>query len=127
VLGIAADTSAAVSPAVIVIIPPNTHAIIPSPGPPFVAVYIACGLKNTPEPITTPTTVESAADKPNVFLSSLFIKFLLMSLILFNLNWFYDIIIPTFCLNIKIYLFIYFIIYFKLKIHLYHIANGFVH
>jgi len=50
-------------------IPPITHANIPNPGPPLVAVYIACGLKNTPDPINIPTTVERAALSPIVFLN----------------------------------------------------------
>lgn len=57
-----------IRPAVIVIIPEIIQTSIPKPGAPWVVEYIDWGLKNTPEPITKPTTVERAAEKPKVFL-----------------------------------------------------------
>ena len=65
--GIAADSSAAVSPAQTVKIPPITHASNPRLAVP-VTPYNAVGLKNTPAPITVPITVVNAAKKPISFL-----------------------------------------------------------
>ena len=66
VSGIAAASSAVVNPAQILIIPARTQASRPRLTFPVV-LYMTAALKNTPEPITTPTTVENAPKNPISF------------------------------------------------------------
>ena len=62
----AAASSAVVNPAQILIIPARIQASNPRVTFPVV-LYITAALKNTPDPITTPTTVENAPKNPISF------------------------------------------------------------
>ncbi len=49
--------------------PPIIHANIPSGRLPSVFCNMVCALKNTPEPITMPTTMQIAVNRPYFLLS----------------------------------------------------------
>ena len=50
-----------------IITPPIIHANMPSGRSPIVMFNMVCALKNTPEPITMPTTMHMAVNKPYFF------------------------------------------------------------
>ena len=63
---------------IIIIVPPMIHARMPSGMLPSVFWRTVCALKNTPEPMTIPTTMHIAVNRPNFFSSLVSICLLLL-------------------------------------------------
>ena len=69
----------------IMIAPPMIHARMPSGMLPSVFCRMVCALKKTPEPMTMPTTMQMAVNRP-YFLSSLFSMNVLLPVHAKNVN-----------------------------------------